>query len=120
MSRALFIHGARDIRVSPFNLREGREGEVLIDVASVGLCGSDLHYYKDGGIGSAVIGEAFVPGHEFGGYLCDDVADLGFKRGATGRGRSEQPCRRCEWCREGHANLCPNVEFTGAPPFMGR
>jgi L-iditol 2-dehydrogenase len=119
MSRALFIHGARDIRVSPFNLREGREGEVLIDVASVGLCGSDLHYYKDGGIGSAVIGAPFVPGHEFGGYLCDDVADLGLKRGQLVAVDPSKPCRRCAWCLEGHANLCPNVEFTGAPPFHG-
>ena len=62
MSRALFIRGAHDAYVAPFNLREGREGEVLIDVASVGLCGSDLHYYKDGGIGSAVVKEPFVPG----------------------------------------------------------
>ncbi len=67
MTRALFINGVRDVRVAPFNLREGREDEVLIDVAAVGVCGSDLHYYKDGGIGSAVIAHAFAPGHEFGG-----------------------------------------------------
>jgi L-iditol 2-dehydrogenase len=119
MSRALFIHGARDLRVSPFNLREGREGEVLIDVASVGICGSDLHYYKDGGIGSAVIGTPFVPGHEFGGALCDDVEALGLKRGDLVSVDPSKPCRHCEWCREGHENLCPNVEFTGAPPFDG-
>eukprot|EP01037_Dinobryon_pediforme_P024976 gene24976-26967_t len=40
-----------DARVAPFNLREGNPDEVLLDVAAVGLCGSDLHYYKDGGIG---------------------------------------------------------------------
>ncbi len=53
MTRALYIHAAHDARVAPFNLREGRPGETLLEVASVGLCGSDLHYYKDGGIGSA-------------------------------------------------------------------
>ena len=62
MSRALFIRGANDAYVAPFNLREGRPGEVLIDVASVGLCGSDLHYYKDGGIGSAVVKRAVRAG----------------------------------------------------------
>jgi L-iditol 2-dehydrogenase len=31
-------------------------------MAAVGICGSDLHYYKDGGIGSAIIHEQFVPG----------------------------------------------------------
>ena len=69
MSQAVFLHGPRDVRVSPYNLRDGRPGETLIDVAAVGICGSDLHYYKDGGIGSAIIHEPFIPGHEFGGYL---------------------------------------------------
>ncbi len=119
MSRALFIHGPRDVRVSPFNLREGREGEILIDVASVGVCGSDLHYYKDGGIGSAVIKSPFVPGHEFGGRLCDDVEDLGLKRGQLVAVDPAKSCGHCEWCREGHPNLCPSVEFTGAPPLDG-
>ena len=62
MNEAVFLHGARDARVALFNLREGRSDETLIDVAAVGICGSVLHYYKDGGIGSAVIHEQFVPG----------------------------------------------------------
>jgi len=119
MSRALFIRGAHDVRVSPFNLRDGCEDEVLIDVASVGLCGSDLHYYKDGGIGSAVIKTPFVPGHEFGGYLCDDVKEFGLKRNRLVAVDPNKSCGHCEWCREGYENLCPNVEFIGAPPFDG-
>ncbi len=119
MSRALFIRGARDARVAPFNLRGGREGEVLIDVASVGVCGSDLHNYKDGGIGSAVIKTPFVPGHEFGGCLCDDVEELGLRRGQLGAVDPNKSCGHCEWCLEGYGNLCPNVEFIGAPPFDG-
>ncbi len=119
MSRALSLLGARDVRVSPFNLRVGREGEVLIDVASVGVCGSDLHYYKDGGIGSAVIAAPFVPGHEFGGYLCNDVEDRGLRRGQLVAVEPTWSCGHCEWCLEGHPNLCPNVEFIGAPPFDG-
>jgi L-iditol 2-dehydrogenase len=119
MSRALFIHGTRDVRVAPFDLREGREDEVLLDVASVGVCGSDLHYYKDGGIGSAVIQSPFVPGHEFGGRLCDDVEDRGLRRGQLVAVDPAKSCGHCEWCRAGHPNLCPHVQFTGAPPFDG-
>jgi L-iditol 2-dehydrogenase len=119
MSRALFIRGAHDVGVAPFNLRERREGEVLIDVASVGVCGSDLHYYKDGGIGSAVIKRPFVPGHEIGGCLCDAVDELGLGRGQLVAVDPNKSCGHCEWCREGYANLCPNVEFIGAPPFDG-
>ena len=119
MSQAVYIHGAGDARVAPFNLAEGKPGEVLLDVAAVGLCGSDLHYYKDGGIGSALIREPFVPGHEFGGYLSEDLDGLGLARGSLVAVDPNKACGHCEWCGEGYANLCPNVEFIGAPPFNG-
>ena len=61
MIEAVLLHGAGDARVAPFNLREGRPGETLVDVAAVGIRGADLHYYKDGGTGSAIIREQFVP-----------------------------------------------------------
>jgi L-iditol 2-dehydrogenase len=119
MGEAVFLHGARDARVSPSSLREGRPDETLIDVAAVGICGSDLHYYKDGGIGSAEIRAPFVPGHEFGGYLCEDLPEAGLKRGSLVAVDPNHSCGHCEWCLAGHRNLCPNVEFTGAPPFDG-
>lgn len=119
MSRALYLHGAYDARVAPFNLREGRPGETLLEVAAVGLCGSDLHYFKDGGIGSAVIRAPFVPGHEFGGILCEPVDELGLDRGTLVAVDPNKACGQCEWCRQGHENLCPNVEFIGATPFDG-
>jgi L-iditol 2-dehydrogenase len=119
MSHALYLHAAHDARVAPFNLREGQPGETLLKVAAVGLCGSDLHYYKDGGIGSAQIKEPFVPGHEFGGWLTEDIAELGLSRGALVAVDPNKACGHCAWCHEGHANLCPNVEFIGAPPFDG-
>ena len=119
MSEAVFLHGVRDVRVGPYSLREGRPGEALIDVAAVGICGSDLHYYKDGGIGGATVGGGFVPGHEFGGALCEDFPELGLKRGALVAVDPNGACGHCEWCREGYGNLCPNVAFIGAPPFDG-
>lgn len=88
-------------------------------MAAVGLCGSDLHYYKDGGIGSATIGKPFVPGHEFGGWLTEDIEDRGLSRGTLVAVDPNGACGRCEHCRAGHENLCPNVEFIGAPPHDG-
>ena len=61
----------------------------------------------------------FVPGHEFGGYLCNDVEGLGLRRGQLVAVDPAKSCGQCEWCRDGHPNLCPEVEFTGAPPFDG-
>ncbi len=78
MGRALYFHGIRDVRLGVNQAKPGGPGEILIDVASVGICGSDLHYYKDGRIGAGqVIREPFIPGHEFSGYLCDDCEELG-------------------------------------------
>ena len=119
MGKALFLHGPADARVAPFNLREGAPGEALLEVAAVGICGSDLHYYKDGGIGAAMIEEPFVPGHEFSGFLCEDAEDLGLARGALVAVDPNQACGACEWCRERHFNLCPKVRFIGAPPNDG-
>jgi L-iditol 2-dehydrogenase len=119
MSQAVYIHGPRDARVAPFNLVEGKPDEVLLDVAAVGVCGSDLHYYKDGGIGAALIREPFVPGHEFGGYLSQELDELGLARGALVAVDPNRACGHCEWCHEGYPNLCPNVEFIGAPPING-
>lgn len=119
MSKALFMRGPGDVRVAPFNLRERRSGEVLVEVAAVGICGSDLHYYKDGGIGAAVIKWPFVPGHEFSGYLCEDVEELGLTAGRLVAVDPAKACGRCEWCEAGHPNLCPQVEFIGAPPYDG-
>ena len=119
MSRAFYIHGPRNVRVGSFNLRPGKPDEVLLEVAAVGLCGSDLHYYKDGGIGSARIGEPFVPGHEFGGWLADDLPELGLRGGTLVAVDPNKACGQCAHCREGHPNLCPHVEFIGAPPFDG-
>jgi L-iditol 2-dehydrogenase len=119
MNEAVVLHGSRDVRVAPINLREGGPDETLIDVTAVGICGSDLHYYKDGGIGSAVIRSPFVPGHEFGGFLCKASEALELEAGALVAVDPNKACGHCPWCHQGHFNLCPNVEFIGAPPFDG-
>ena len=119
MNTSVFLHAACDVRVASAPLREGREGEALIEVAAVGICGSDLHYYKDGGIGAAVIRAPFVPGHEFSGYLCDGAPTLRLGKGVLVAVDPNQSCGVCDWCRAGHVNLCPNVRFIGAPPNDG-
>jgi L-iditol 2-dehydrogenase len=119
MNPAAFIYGVRDIRIGQLARPSAGNATAVVDVQSVGICGSDLHYYKDGGIGSAVIKKPFVPGHEFSARLQHDVEALGLKRGQLVAVDPARPCHRCEWCSKGHHNLCPNVVFLGAPPFNG-
>ena len=114
--RAAYIHGVRDLRVGDKATPEPAANEVLLNVSAVGVCGSDLHYYKEGAIGSAVISQPFVPGHEFAGRVIEDRPDLGLRAGQLVAVDPAKPCGHCEWCERGHVNLCPNVVFMGAPP----
>lgn len=118
--RAVFIHGIRDVRLGELAPPVPAPDEVLVEVEAVGLCGSDLHYFKEGRIGSGqVIREPFVPGHEICGRLAQDVPARGWTRGTRVVVEPSRPCGRCEWCHAGHLNLCPNVVFKGAPPHPG-
>ncbi len=117
--RATYIHGVRDVRLGVKAEPARGADDVLIRVSGVGVCGSDLHYYLEGGIGSAHIHAPFVPGHEFAGWIAEDRPDLGLKRGQAVAIDPAKPCGACEWCERGHVNLCPHVVFTGAPPYHG-
>lgn len=119
MNTAAYIYGVRDVRIEAFTPPKNPDDRVPLQVASVGICGSDLHYYKDGAIGGAVINEPFVPGHEFSARAGRDVESLGILKGELVAVDPAIPCNACEWCHGGHRNLCPYVEFMGAPPFHG-
>lgn len=116
---ALFIHGAGDVRVGNHVPEEPLQSEVMVDVESVGVCGSDIHYYKDGGIGGAIISTPFIPGHEFSATMSCDVPALDLQKGELVAVDPATPCHACEWCLKGHHNLCPHVKFIGAPPYNG-
>src|SRR4051812_49825642 len=97
--RAAYIHGVRDLRVGDKATPEPAANEVLLNVSAVGVCGSDLHYYKEGGIGSAIISQPFVPGHEFAGRVIEDRPDLGLMAGqlvAVGPGQARRQFGLCE------------------------
>lgn len=83
-------------------------GWSLLAVTSVGICGSDLHWFSDGGIGENRIEHPVVPGHEFAA-----VAVTGPYAGRRVAVDPAIPCLKCEMCRHGHHNLCPTVQFAG-------
>jgi L-iditol 2-dehydrogenase len=76
----------------------------LIRVKSVGVCGSDLHWFSEGSIGDAKLEHPLVLGHEFSGVTADG------QRVAID---PAIPCGHCEFCRHGHPNLCENLIFAG-------
>jgi L-iditol 2-dehydrogenase len=79
-----------------------------VAVTSVGICGSDLHWFLEGGIGEVGLVAPVVPGHEFAG-----VALSGPYAGRRVAVDPAIPCDECEQCIAGHGNLCPAVRFAG-------
>lgn len=116
---AIFLEGPRSVRVGELPMPEPRGDELLLQISAVGICGSDLHYYLKGGIGSDIIKEPFVPGHEFSARLLQDDAELNLSAGQLVAVDPASPCGKCEWCLSGYENLCPDVIFAGAPPHHG-
>jgi L-iditol 2-dehydrogenase len=118
--RAARMHGIRDLRLEDLPRPAPGPGEVLLEVASVGVCGSDVHYYLEGRIGNQVVTAPIIMGHEFSAW----VADLGTGVEGLDVGQlvAVEPaisCGECEPCRHGHPNLCPGVSFCGTPPVDG-
>jgi L-iditol 2-dehydrogenase len=108
--RVARLHGRADLRLHDEERPTAGPGETLVRVKAVGLCGSDLHWFAEGGIGDARVKRAFVLGHEFSGVT------EGGRRVAVD---PAIPCRECDCCLGGHANLCEDVLFAGDGVFDG-
>jgi L-iditol 2-dehydrogenase len=102
--KALRLHATGDLRLHDEPIPTPGEGEELVRVKAVGVCGSDLHWFSEAGIGDAQLERPLVLGHEF---AC-----------VTENGESVVvdpaiPCGECEFCRYGHPNLCEQIIFAG-------
>jgi L-iditol 2-dehydrogenase len=106
--RVARLHGTRDVRVSDEPTPAPQDGECLVRVEAVGICGSDLHWFEEGAIGDARLAQPLVVGHEFAGVV--EEGPLAGRRVAVD---PSIPCLRCDLCLEGHQNLCTNVRFAG-------
>jgi L-iditol 2-dehydrogenase len=95
-------------------------GDVLIRVSSVGVCGSDTHYYRHGRVGSFVVDAPLVLGHEAAGTIVG--VGEGVSSSRIGQRVSIEPQRPnpdSEETRRGHYNLCPHIRFFATPPVDG-
>ncbi|RTQ95097.1 NAD(P)-dependent alcohol dehydrogenase [Lysinibacillus telephonicus] len=94
--------------------------EVLIKVEAVGICGSDIHYYKHGHIGKRQVKYPHIQGHECSGVIVQ-VGEKVTKFSIGDRVTVEPgiPCKTCENCRSGKYNLCEKVIFLSTPPHKG-
>jgi L-iditol 2-dehydrogenase len=117
---AAVLHGVGDLRIEDHPMPVPGPNEVVVQIRSVGICGSDVHYYEHGRIGDFVVNSPMVLGHESSGVVVDrgpgaTALEVG-QRVAVEPG---VPCGHCEHCRRGNYNLCPDVVFFATPPVDG-
>ena len=106
--RAVRLHSRGDLRLHEEPEPTPVEGEAMLRVTAVGLCGSDRHWYLEGGIGDAVLSRPLVLGHEFVGLVAN-----GRRAGERVAADPAISCEQCDLCIEGNQHLCRNARFAG-------
>lgn len=117
--RAIVIHKARDLRIEEASVDTPDPGQVLVTLATGGICGSDLHYFNHGGFGAVRLKEPMILGHEVSGHVSAVGEGVdGLAVGDLVAVSPSRPCGHCTYCQRGQHNHCENMRFYGsAMPF---
>ena len=118
--RASVLRAAGDLTVEDCPIPVPAPHEVLVRISSVGVCGSDVHYYEHGRIGSFQVTEPLVLGHEASGVV--EAVGTAVKRLSPGDRVSLEPGvpdLACPQCIAGRYNLCEDMKFHATPPYDG-
>ena len=102
--QVLRLHDTGDLRLHDERIPTPGPGESLIRVTAVGVCGSDVHWFSESGIGNIRLTQPLVLGHEFAGVT---------QEGQRVAVDPAIPCGQCEFCQLGHPNLCEHLVFAG-------
>ena len=108
--KALRLFGPHDLGLQNEAQPVPAPGQVLVRVTAVGVCGSDLHWFDEAGIGDAQITHPLVLGHELAGIVESQSSPLYGQHVAID---PAIPCQVCEFCLEGSPNLCADLHFAG-------
>ena len=114
-TRICRLHAKGDLRIEEIDVREPGPGEVMIAMGAGGICGSDLHYYQDGGFGPIRVKEPIILGHEVAGTVRAigagvDALHVGDRVAVN----PSRPCNQCRYCREGLQQHCLTMRFFGS------
>ncbi|KAI1489501.1 alcohol dehydrogenase [Biscogniauxia mediterranea] len=101
-------------------VEEPGHGQVLLHIKATGICGSDIHFWKTGKIGTLVFEGDCIIGHEAAGVVLKVGEGVeGLQVGDRVAVEPGVPCEKCFLCREGRYNLCEDVQFAGVYPYHG-
>ncbi|AVQ84108.1 L-idonate 5-dehydrogenase [Variovorax sp. PMC12] len=111
----LVIHAPDYLRLDEQDAGEIGPGQVLVKVGMGGICGSDLHYFHNGGFGTVRIKEPMVLGHEVAGTVVAVAPGVESVRiGDKVAVNPSRPCGACKFCLEGLPNQCLDMRFYGS------
>ncbi|CAM4348785.1 NAD(P)-dependent alcohol dehydrogenase [Paenibacillus typhae] len=119
-NRAFYMTELKKMEMREIEMPVPAEGEVIVKLEYVGICGSDVHYLEHGRIGDFVVEGDFILGHECAGKVVQ--LGSGVKHLQVGDRVALEPgitCGQCEFCKSGKYNLCPDVQFLATPPYHG-
>lgn len=119
-NQAAVLYAVHDVRLEERPMPVVSPDDVMVEVKAVGVCGSDVHYYEHGRIGTHIVRQPLILGHESAGVIVAVGANV--NQGRIGERVALEPGIPdgvCEQCRAGRYNLCPNVRFFGTPPIDG-
>lgn len=114
-TRVCKLYDKHDIRIETQSVGQPGAGQVLVRMGAGGICGSDLHYYHDGGFGPIRVQEPIILGHEIAGTieaLGSGVTTL--KVGDRVAINPSHPCGHCKYCAEGKYQHCLEMRFLGS------
>lgn len=118
-TRAAMLYGARDLRTAELDIPALGKNDVLVQVAAVGVCGSDMHYYAAGRNGQNILRQPMVLGHEAAGTVVATGAAATIAIGTRVAVEPAIGCGTCQTCRSGDYNICPTGTCFGSPPTHG-
>lgn len=107
-------------RLTDLPIEDPGSGEVQVRIEAVGVCGSDLHAYSEGAVGSTRNVYPMVLGHEPAGRIVKTGAGVaGLALGDRGTLEPALYCYHCEFCLSGHHNVCAKIRFLSNPHHPG-
>ncbi len=110
----------RTFQLAEMAIEDPGPGEVQVRVEAVGVCGSDLHAYSEGAVGSMPNVYPMILGHEPAGRIVKTGPGVtGLAAGDRGALEPALYCYHCEFCLSGHHNVCANIRFLSNPNYPG-
>ncbi|XP_071738490.1 L-idonate 5-dehydrogenase-like [Rutidosis leptorrhynchoides] len=119
-NKAAWLVGIKNLQIQPYHLPPLGPYDVKVQIKALGICGSDVHHFKNMRVANFIVKKPMVIGHECAGIIKEIGSNV--KSLAVGDRVALEPgksCQNCNLCKNGSYNLCKKMKFFGSPPTNG-